>query len=65
MVTELQNKFNFVVTQRIKKYLMDKGLTDLLTQFNDQGGYTKFIIVYNFTNFDNKNLKFYLLFKKN
>ena len=47
MVTELQNKFNFIVTQRIKKYLMDKGLTDLLTQFNDQGGYNKFVIVYN------------------
>jgi hypothetical protein len=47
MVTELQNKFNFVVTQRIKKYLIANSLTDLLTEFNDQGGYTKFIIVYN------------------
>jgi hypothetical protein len=47
MVTELQNKFNFVVTQRIKAYLTANSLTDLLTQFNDQGGYTKFVIVYN------------------
>ena len=47
MVTELQNKFNFVVTQRIKKYLIDNSLTDLLTEFNEQGGYTKFVIVYN------------------
>ena len=47
MVTELQNKFNFAVTQRIKKYLVNNSLTTLLTEFNDQGGYTKFIIVYN------------------
>ena len=47
MVTELQNKFNFVVTQRIKKYLIANSLTALLTQFEAQGGYTKFIIVYN------------------
>ena len=47
MVTELQNKFNFVVSQRIKAYLIANSLTDLLTQFNDQGGYNKFVIVYN------------------
>jgi hypothetical protein len=47
MVTELQNKFNFVVTQRIKAYLTANSLTDLLTEFNDAGGYTKFVIVYN------------------
>ena len=47
MVTELQNKFNFVVTQRISLYLIANSLTDLLTQFNEQGGYTKFVIVYN------------------
>jgi hypothetical protein len=47
MVTELQNKFNFVVSQRITAYLTANSLTDLLTQFNDQGGYTKFVIVYN------------------
>ena len=47
MVTELQNKFNFVVTQRITKYLTDNSLTAELTQFIAQGGYTKFVIVYN------------------
>ena len=47
MVTELQNKFNFVVTQRITKYLTDNSLTAELTQFIAQGGYSKFVIVYN------------------
>ena len=47
MVTELQNKFNFVVTQRIKAYLILNSLNDLLLQLDDQGGYTKFVIVYN------------------
>lgn len=47
MVTELQNKFNYVVTQRIQAYLIANSLTALLTQFNTQGGYTKFVIVYN------------------
>ena len=47
MVTELQNKINYVVTQRIQVYLIANSLTDLLIQFNTQGGYTKFVIVYN------------------
>ena len=47
MVTELQNKFNFVITQEIKLYLKKNGLTTLLTEFNDQGGYNKFVIVFN------------------
>ena len=47
MVTELQNKFNFTITEEIKIYLTKKNLTDLLTQFNDQGGYNKFIVVFN------------------
>lgn len=47
MVTELQNKFNFAVTQRIKVYLSANSLNDLLLEFDDQGGYTKFVIVYN------------------
>ena len=47
MVTELQNKFNYVVTQRIQVYLIANSLTALLAQFNAQGGYTKFVIVYN------------------
>lgn len=47
MVTELQNKFNFTVTQRVKKYLTANALTAELAQFNAQGGYNKFIIVFN------------------
>ena len=37
----------FVVTQRITKYLTDNSLTAELTQFIAQGGYSKFVIVYN------------------
>jgi hypothetical protein len=52
MATELQNKFNTVVSNRIVKYLKDNatpsnGYADLSTQFVNQGGYTKFVIVYN------------------
>jgi hypothetical protein len=47
MVIELQNKFNSVVSFRILKYLKDNGLTDLYNQFQEQGGYSKFVIVYN------------------
>lgn len=47
MVTELQNKFNFTVTQRVKKYLTANSLTAELAQFNAQGGYNKFVIVFN------------------
>jgi hypothetical protein len=47
MVTELQNKFNTAVSLRILKFLQDKGLVDLITEFKSQGGYSKFVIVYN------------------
>lgn len=52
MATELQNKFNTAVSNRIVKYLKDNatpinGYDDLSTQFVNQGGYTKFVIVYN------------------
>lgn len=47
MVTELTNKFNYVVSQRIKQYLIDNGLDTLLTEFIQLGGYTNFVIVYN------------------
>jgi hypothetical protein len=52
MVTELQNKFNTAVSNRIVKYLKDNatpsnGYADLSTQFVNQDGYTKFVIVYN------------------
>jgi phenylalanine-4-hydroxylase len=56
---ELTNKFNEAVTNRITQYFIDKiNNPDLsqediqlyeqaLTSFNDNGGYTNFIIVYN------------------
>jgi len=47
MVTELQNKFNDVVNKRIKAYLYANGLNDLLVKFIAEGGYRKFVIVYN------------------
>jgi hypothetical protein len=47
MVTELQNKFNTAVSLRILKCLKDKGLVDLIAEFEGQGGYSKFVIVYN------------------
>jgi len=47
MATELQNKFNTAVSNRIIKYLKDNSLAVLADQFETQGGYTKFVIVYN------------------
>lgn len=47
MVTELTNKFNFAVTKRITNYFTEKGWTDTLNQFNSNGGYTRFVVVYN------------------
>jgi len=47
MVTELTNKFNYAVTNRIKKYFIKKGYTDELSEFLLNEGYTNFIIVYN------------------
>lgn len=47
MATELQNKFNTAVSNRVVKYLKDNSLNALATQFVNQGGYTKFVIVYN------------------
>ena len=52
MVTELQNKFNYVVTRRIIAYfkanaVTDPSYNDLLDQFNATCGYNKFVIVYN------------------
>lgn len=45
--TELTNKFNYAVTKRIQDYLTNQGLNDLLTEFNDAGGYKRFAIVCN------------------
>jgi len=47
MVTELTNKFNYAVTQRITQYFTDKNYTSDLANFEASGGYTSFIIVYN------------------
>ncbi len=47
MATELTNKFNFTVSQVIKKYFILKGWTDSLNEFVSAGGYNRFIVVYN------------------
>jgi hypothetical protein len=55
MAITLTNKFNYVVTQRIINYLTDttssyynpNTFPSLLNEFKINGGYTRFIIVYN------------------
>jgi len=47
MATELTNKLNYVVSQRISSYFSEKGWTDDLNLFTSTGGYTRFIVVYN------------------
>ena len=47
MIVELTNKMNYVVTKRISDYFVEKGWTDALNQLNENGGYTRFIVVYN------------------
>jgi hypothetical protein len=59
IATELTNKFNYAVTNRITNYFLQKStdstLSDLdkqlyveaLSLFNNAGGYTNFVIVYN------------------
>lgn len=47
MATELTNKLNDAVTQRIYKYLKDNNKQYSLTVFNNSGGYTRFRVVYN------------------
>lgn len=55
IATELTNKFNYAVSVKIRNYLSDTSSSyynintfpDLLTEFNSNGGYTNFIIVYN------------------
>lgn len=54
MATELTNKFNYVVTERITAYFQ-KQITDkptegwdaTLAQFKANGGYNRFVVVYN------------------
>jgi len=55
MVTELTNKFNYIVTLKIKQFLKDttgpyynaSTFPDILKNFEAKGGYTSFVIVYN------------------
>lgn len=50
MSIELTNKFNFAVSVKIRKYFTEQGWTDTLQEFNNNGGYTRFIVVYNSVN---------------
>ena len=47
MALELTNKFNEAVTNRIREYLIQLNDPTLLQEFDDNDGYTNFIIVYN------------------
>lgn len=47
MVVELTNKMNYIVTKRISDYFIEKGWIDALNKLNENGGYTRFIVVYN------------------
>lgn len=52
MATEMTNKMNFVVTNKIEEYFTQKAISDStwnesLEQFKTMGGYTRFIVVYN------------------
>ena len=44
---ELTNKFNEAVTKVITNYMIDNNLINELNEFQKNGGYTRFIIVYN------------------
>lgn len=50
MATELTKKFNYAVTQKLRIYFQEKGMIDILNEFNTLGGYSRFIIVYNYVN---------------
>lgn len=47
ITTELTNKLNYTTTSRIIDYFTKKNWTESLTEFNLQGGYNRFIVVYN------------------
>lgn len=47
MATELTNKFNYAVSNKIREYFKLNGWYETLTQFNSNGGYDRFIVVYN------------------
>lgn len=65
MTHELTNKMNYVVTSRIEEYFIQKGYNAELMQFRLDGGYSRFIVVYNTVNariwFGNKADGFVLL----
>lgn len=44
---ELTNKLNYAVTRKIEAYFISQGWTDSLNEFLAQGGYTRFIVVFN------------------
>ena len=65
MATELTNKFNYTVSKSILVYFASQGWTDTISQFNANGGYSRFVIVYNSVNlklwFGNVSDQFQLL----
>jgi len=48
IATELTNKMNYEVTLSIKTYLLRLGEQTLLEEFELLGGYTQFVVVYNY-----------------
>ncbi len=65
MSTELTNKMNYVVSTRIEEYFIQKGYNAELLQFILEGGYSRFVVVYNTVNakiwFGNRADSFVLL----
>jgi hypothetical protein len=51
MIIEMTNKMNAVVTKMISSYFIEKGYTTILQDFVDQGGYSRFKVVYNAISF--------------
>ena len=47
MSIELTNKFNNVVSIKIREYFTSNGWNDTLQEFNNNGGYNRFNVVYN------------------
>lgn len=47
MCIELTNKFNFRITNYLKKYFTEQGWTDALNTLEAVGGYNRFRVVYN------------------
>jgi hypothetical protein len=47
MTTELTNKMNHAVTSYLFEYFTKQGWTDSINQLQNEGGYSRFIVVYN------------------